>query len=63
MELKKQINMKKVLLFLFLVLAFSCTNKFLGGKGGKGGQGESNGTKGKDGQNGKNGGIYIQKSK
>lgn len=55
--------MNKILLFLFLLLTFSCTNKFLGGKGGKGGQGESNGIKGKDGQNGKKGGIYIQKSK
>lgn len=53
--------MKKIFIYLFLLLSFGCTNKFLGGKGGKGGQGENNGANGKDGENGKNGGIYIKK--
>lgn len=53
--------MKNVSLYLLLLLALSCTNRFLGEKCGKGEQSENSGAKCKDGQNRKKGGIYLKK--
>jgi hypothetical protein len=53
--------MKKVFLILAFLTAFSCSNKFLGGKGGDGGK-SVNGQNGENGKNGKSG-VLIKTAK